>query len=141
MSHDNGVSCSSCHKQSKGFSDENRFSAGINGQLTTRHSPGLTNVTFYAGGKMFWDERAASIEAQALVPIQSATEMGSTLSEVIGKLSATTFYPTLFTAAFGDSAITSDRISKAIAQFERSMVSYNSEFDAQLEAPTQQFGF
>jgi cytochrome c peroxidase len=61
--------------------------------------------------------------------------MGSTLSEVTTKLSATTFYPTLFTAAFGDSSVTSDRISKAIAQFERSMVSYNSEFDAQLKSP------
>jgi cytochrome c peroxidase len=137
LSHDNGGSCASCHKQSKGFSDENQFSAGINGQLTTRHSMGLTNVAFFTGGKMFWDERAASIEAQALVPIQSATEMGSTLTEVITKLNATTFYPSLFTAAFGDSAVTSDRISKAIAQFERSMVSYNSEFDAQLKAPQQ----
>jgi cytochrome c peroxidase len=63
--------------------------------------------------------------------------MGLTLSEVTTKLSSTAFYPTLFTAAFGDSAITSDRISKAIAQFERSMVSYNSEFDAQLKAPQQ----
>lgn len=137
LSHDNGGSCASCHKQSKGFSDENRFSAGINGQLTTRHSMGLTNIAFFTGGKMFWDERAASIEAQALVPIQSATEMGSTLSEVVTKLNATTYYPSLFAAAFGDSSVTSDRISKAIAQFERSMVSYNSEFNAQLKAPQQ----
>ena len=137
LSHDNGVSCSSCHKQSKGFSDENRFSAGINGQLTGRHAPGLSNATFYAGGKAFWDERAASLEDQALMPIQNATEMGSTLSEVIAKLSATAYYPTLFNAAFGDSAVTSDRIGKAIAQFERSMVTYNSEFDAQLKAPQQ----
>ncbi len=137
LSHNNGVSCSSCHKQAKGFSDENQFSAGIDGQLTTRHSPGLSNATFYAGGKAFWDERAASLEDQALMPIQSATEMGSTLSEVIAKLSATAYYPTLFSAAFGDPAVTSDRIGKAIAQFERSMVSYNSKFDAQLKAPQQ----
>ena len=67
-------------KQSKGFSDENQFSAGINGQLTGRHSMGLTNVSFYESGAMFWDERADSVEDQALKPIQSPTEMGSTLS-------------------------------------------------------------
>ena len=145
LSHDNSTACASCHKQSKGFSDENRFSAGINGQLTGRHSPGLTNVTFYENGQMFWDERAASIEDQALMPIQSATEMGSTLNEVVGKLSQTQFYPQLFTAAFGDAAITPDRIAKSIAQFERSMISYNSKYDAYLNGqatltPSEQAG-
>ncbi|HEX4416140.1 MAG TPA: cytochrome c peroxidase [Lacipirellulaceae bacterium] len=133
LSADNTVSCSSCHHQSNGFSDPNQLSAGINGQLGTRHAMGLTNVAYYADGKMFWDERAASVEAQALVPIQSATEMGSTLSDVITKLNQTTFYPTLFQAAFGTSDITSDKIGKAVAQFERSMVSYQSKFDLVLE--------
>src|SRR5262249_47565513 len=55
LSHDNSTSCSSCHQQSKGFSDANQFSAGINGQLTARHSMGLANVTFYESGRMFWD--------------------------------------------------------------------------------------
>jgi cytochrome c peroxidase len=132
LSHDNSTACASCHKQSKGFSDENQFSAGINGQLTTRHSMGLTNVVFYASGAMFWDERASSIEDQALKPIQSPTEMGSTLPEVVTKLSQTTFYPTLFQAAFGTPEITPDRIAKATAQFERSMISYNSKYDAYL---------
>ena len=102
-------------KQSKGFSDANQFSAGINGQLTGRHSMGLTNVTFYESGAMFWDERATSVEDQALKPIQSPTEMGSTLPEVVTKLSQTTFYPTLFQAAFGTPEITPDRIAKSIA--------------------------
>ncbi len=133
LSHDNSTSCASCHKQANGFSDENQFSAGINGQLTGRHSPGLSNVAFYESGAMFWDERATSVEDQALQPIQNPTEMGSTLPEVIAKLSQTTFYPTLFAAAFnGDSTITPDRIAKSIAQFERSMISYNSKFDAYL---------
>jgi cytochrome c peroxidase len=132
MSHDNSTACASCHKQSKGFSDQNQFSAGINGQLTGRHSPGLTNVTFYESGQMFWDERATSVEDQALKPIQSPTEMGSTLTEVVAKLSQTTFYATLFQAAFGTPEVTPDRIAKSIAQFERSMISYNSKYDAYL---------
>ena len=128
LSHSNGISCSSCHKQSNGFSDPNALSTGVNGQ-TGRHSMALSNVAYYANGKAFWDERAASIEDQALVPIQNEVEMGSTLPEVIGKLSQTTFYPALFQSAFGTSEITSERMGKAIAQFERSMVSYQSKFD------------
>jgi cytochrome c peroxidase len=130
LSHDNGTSCASCHKQANGFSDADRFSAGINGQLTTRHSPGLANVTFYVNGRMFWDERAASLEEQALIPIESAAEMGSTLAEVTAKLSQTQFYPKLFQAAFGSPDVTPERIAKAIGQFERSMVSYQSKFDS-----------
>jgi cytochrome c peroxidase len=145
LSHDNSTACASCHKQSKGFSDENQFSAGINGQLTGRHSIGLTNVTFYESGAMFWDERATSVEDQALKPIQSPTEMGSTLPEVVAKLSQTTFYPTLFAAAFGSPQITPDLIAKSIAQFERSMISYNSKYDAYLNGqatltPAEQAG-
>ena len=145
LSHDNSTACASCHKQSKGFSDENQFSAGINGQLTGRHSMGLTNVAFYESGAMFWDERATSVEDQALKPIQSPTEMGSTLSEVVTKLSQTTFYPTLFQAAFGTTEVTPDRIAKSIAQFERSMISYNSKYDAYLNGqatltPAEQAG-
>jgi cytochrome c peroxidase len=129
LSANNTVSCSSCHQQSHGFSDPNQFSAGINGQLTTRHSMGLSNVSLYQNGAMFWDERATSIEDQALKPIQSPTEMGSTLPQVVSKLSQTTFYPALFQAAFGTPDITPDRIAKSVAQFERSMITYNSKYD------------
>src|SRR6188472_1188929 len=71
LSHNNGVACSSCHRQQNGFSDPNQFSQGVAG-LTGRHSMGLTNATYYTGGKAFWDERAASLEDQALQPIQNA---------------------------------------------------------------------
>jgi cytochrome c peroxidase len=128
LSHGNGVSCASCHRQENGFSDPNQFSTGVNGQ-TGRHSMALANSTYYQSGKAFWDERAASLEAQALIPIENAVEMGSTLGEVVGKLNQTTFYPTLFQAAFGTPEVTPERIGKAIGQFERSMVSYQSKFD------------
>lgn len=129
MSHDGSTSCASCHHQESGFSDPNQFSAGINGQLTPRHSMALANGKYYVSGAAFWDERVGSLEEQALVPIQSAREMGSTLSEVVGKLSQTSFYPALFQAAFGTPDITPERIAKAIAQFERAMVSYQAKYD------------
>src|SRR6187401_3405356 len=70
LSHDNGGSCASCHKQANGFSDPAQFSAGINGQLTGRHSMALANGAYYVNGAAFWDERAGSLEEQALIPIQ-----------------------------------------------------------------------
>jgi cytochrome c peroxidase len=129
MSHDGSTSCASCHKQASGFSDPNRFSTGINGQQTTRHSMALANGNYYVSGAAFWDERAESLEAQALIPIESPAEMGATLPEVVAKLSQTAFYPALFQAAFGSPEVTPERIGKAIAQFERAMVSYQAKYD------------
>jgi cytochrome c peroxidase len=134
MSHGDGVSCSSCHRQANGFSDPNQFSTGFDGQQTGRHSMGITNAVYYDSGKAFWDERAASLEDQALLPIQSPVEMGMTLPALVEKLSATSYYPALFQAAFESPEITPERIGKAIAQFERSMVSYKSKYDAAFAA-------
>jgi cytochrome c peroxidase len=129
LSHDGSTSCASCHVQSAGFSDPNQFSTGINGQLTGRHSMALANGVYYVSGAAFWDERAESLEEQALMPIVNPGEMGSTLPEVVAKLQGTAFYPALFQAAFGTAEITAERIGKAIAQFERAMVSYQSKYD------------
>jgi cytochrome c peroxidase len=129
LSHDNSLACASCHNQANGFSDPDQVSEGIDGQLGTRHAMGLANTKYYTTGAMFWDERAESLEAQALMPIENPIEMGSTLAEVVGKLSQTTFYPELFEAAFGTPEINPERIGKAIAQFERAMVSYQAKYD------------
>ncbi|MGL4513111.1 MAG: cytochrome c peroxidase [Lacipirellulaceae bacterium] len=129
LSHDDGTSCASCHSQSTGFSDPEQFSEGFDGGLTGRHSMGLTNARFYQSGRFFWDERAATLEAQVLAPIQDAVEMGSNLTALVAELQGTEFYPVLFERAFGDSTVTSDRIAKSLAQFVRSMVSYQSPFD------------
>ena len=117
-----------------GFPTRTKFSTGFDGQLTGRHSMGITNAVYYANGKAFWDERAASLEDQALQPIQSPVEMGMTLPALVAKLSQTDFYPVLFQAAFGSPEITPEKIGKAIAQFERSMVSYKSKYDAAIAA-------
>jgi cytochrome c peroxidase len=123
------VSCASCHQQQFGFADTARLSRGFAGGSTGRHSMGLANARFYQNGRFFWDERAATLEAQTLQPIQDATEMGMTLDNLTAKLALTSFYPALFQAAFGTTDITSDRIGRALAQFVRSMVSGTSTFD------------
>lgn len=139
LSHNDGASCASCHVQENGFGDPNQFSEGFEGGLTGRHSPGLTNAAFYARGRFFWDERAETLEEQVLMPIQDQVEMGiSNLEDLEDKLQATEFYPTLFERAFGDSEVTSDRIAKSMAQFVRSMVSYQSKFDTAIQAGSVQ---
>lgn len=130
LSANNTVSCASCHQPEKGFSDGRPFSVGFAGGLTGRNSMGLTSARYYQSGKFFWDERAATLEDQVLQPIQNAVEMGMTLPELTAKLSDETFYQELFTSAFGDSVITSDRISRALAQFVRSIVSTSTKYDA-----------
>ncbi len=123
------VSCGSCHKPENGFSDPSVLSVGFAGGLTRRHSMTLINARWYQRGRAFWDERAATIEEQVLQPFQDPTEMGLTLPLLLQRVSEQTYYPQLFTNAFGDGAVTSDRISKALAQFVRSIVSYQSKYD------------
>lgn len=130
LSRNNLVACASCHQQARGFSDPERLSIGFEGGSTGRHSMGLTNARYYARGRYFWDERAATLEAQVLQPIQDQVEMGMSLAELIPKLQATEYYPPLFQAAFGSSEVTADGIARALAQFVRAMVSYQSKYDS-----------
>lgn len=129
LSRNGTKSCASCHPQATAFSDTDRLSEGFEGGRTGRNSMPLLNVAFYPRGSMFWDERAASLEEQVLMPIQDEVEMGMTLPDLVERLEGTDYYPPLFEAAFGDPAITSDRISLALAQFVRSIVSYRSRWD------------
>ncbi|MES2374688.1 MAG: cytochrome c peroxidase [Bacteroidota bacterium] len=129
LSKNNTVSCGSCHRQDLSFSDSAIKSVGFLGGTTDRHSMQLLNVRFYRSGRMFWDERAATLEDQVLQPIQNTTEMGMTLAEVETKVSGLSYYPSLFQKAFGTTQVTSDRISKALAQFVRSIVTYQSKYD------------
>ena len=130
------IACASCHRQAQGFSDPNRFSVGFAGDaFTSAHAMRLGNVRYYRPGTMFWDKRAASVEAQASQPIQNAIEMGfdtanGGIAALLNKMQSLPYYPELFAFAFGDAAITEDRIQRALAQFERSMVSVNSRWDA-----------
>jgi cytochrome c peroxidase len=133
LSRNNTVSCASCHHQRAGFSDPRQFSVGYEGGLTGRNAMALANVRYTnlkgAQPGFFWDERALTLEAQVLMPIQDKIEMGMELKDLEAKLQKLPYYPPLFAAAFGSPDVTSDRIAKAVAQFMRSMVALNSKFD------------
>lgn len=124
-----GLSCAGCHSPSVGFSDTPQLSVRFAGGFTRRHSPSLANARFYARGRFFWDERAATLEAQVLRPIQDGTEMGMTLEDVTAKIAATSYYAPLFSAAFGSSTVDSDRLARALAQHVRPLVSAGSRYD------------
>lgn len=129
------VACASCHLQPSGFGDSAKFSAGIiPGLVTGAHSMRLGNARFYAPGSMFWDKRAPTLEFQTTQPIQSSVEMGFDASQggmpaLLAKMKTLPYYPELFAFVFGDSAITEDRMQKALAQFVRSMASTHSKWD------------
>jgi cytochrome c peroxidase len=129
LSANNRLSCAGCHGQFLGFADSPPQSAGFEGGLTPRHSPALVNARFYRPGRFFRDERAATLEAQVLQPIQDPVEMGMTLRDALAKIQAAPYYPELFTAAFGSPAVTDDRVARALAQYVRSLVSADSRFD------------
>lgn len=139
LSDNNTISCASCHQQAFAFGDPLTTSVGLDGGNTGRHSMRLINSRFSNEGKFFWDERAASLEDQVTQPIQDHVEMGFSgtngdpdFSDLVTKLSSITYYQTLFEYAFGDTTINEDRMQKALAQFVRSIQSFDSKFDVGL---------
>lgn len=127
LSGDNTMSCATCHQQASAFSDFRRFSRGIFGDFGNRNAPALFNLGWQR--KFFWDGRAASLEDQALQPIQNPIEMHETLGNAVAELNGHPEYPGLFKNAFGTGVIDSQLLAKALAQFERTMISGNSKFD------------
>ena len=128
LSANNTISCGSCHQQKFSFSDTARFSTGYNGTKGTRNAMALMHARFFKDASFFWDERAATLEAQVLLPIQNPIEMGLTLDTLVARVAAKSIYPPLFNAAFGTTTITSDEISRALAQFVRSMNTFGSRW-------------
>jgi len=132
----NKLSCASCHQQIFAFSDTAVASLGVNG-LTGRHSMRLVNARFGEETKFFWDERAASLEQQTTRPIQDHNEMGfsgqngdSSINDLITKLSKIGYYKELFSFVYGSPEITENKMQLALAQFIRSIQSFDSKYDA-----------
>jgi cytochrome c peroxidase len=125
----NTHACASCHRQELGFTVAERFGTGIQGLPTRRNPMALGNVRFNFRNRFFSDDRSQTLEATMLLPIQDPLELGMSLDLLVAKLSATDFYPELFTQAFGTPGVTSERIALALAQFLRSMIQYRSKFD------------
>ncbi len=135
MSTDGTVSCASCHQQSNAFGDPNTLSEGVNG-TTGRQSMRLINARFGDERNFFWDERAPTLEAQTTLPIRDHIEMGFSgeqgapdFDALIARLASEGYYNELFTAAFGDATVTEQRIQNALAQFVRSIQSFDSKYD------------
>ena len=129
LSANDSISCASCHHQERAFADFGAVSEGFEGEQTTRNSMGLSNARFYPRGHFLWGEEAETLEDQVLLPVDSEVELGLGRDNLPPKLEATTFYAGLFEDAFGSTDITIDRISRALAQFIRSLDSGGSKFD------------
>jgi cytochrome c peroxidase len=134
LSRTDKVSCASCHDPAKGFSNGERFAAGVDGKQGSRSVPSLVNVAYNRAH--FWDGRAATLEEQALVPIQSPTEMDMPLDGLVKKLNALAGYRRQFQAVFGGEA-TPERIAQAIAAYERTIISNDTPFDRWLKGDKQ----
>lgn len=131
LSASNKVSCATCHKQELAFTDGLRFSAGHDGMPQTRNTMSLANLLWVRS--FFWDGRAKGLEAQAETPLTAAHEMGQAMDLSCGKLRDKKTYGPLFREAFGSDEITAERIAKALAQFERTLVSASSRYDDYLQ--------
>lgn len=135
LSSNNTISCASCHQQDNAFSDVVVASTGVNG-TTGRHAMRLINSRFSNESKFFWDERAASLEAQTTQPIRNHGEMGysgtngdQSFSDLISKLSNIGYYKELFQYVYGSEEITESRMQLALGQFIRSIQSFDSKYD------------
>ena len=128
LSKDGEISCASCHQHFAAFANyDHDLSHGVKDQFSTRNSPALMNVAWMK--ELHWDGGINHIEVQPLAPITAKNEMGETIDSIIYKLKQDTAYRRMFKAAFGDPAITSQRMLKALAQFTGLLVSSNSKYD------------
>ena len=130
LSRDGTISCATCHVPASAFTDPRRFSVGVRGQVGTRNAMPLFNLAWKTS--YFWDGRAPSLRAQALVPIQDHTEMDETPDRVTAKLAATKEYPPRFAAAFGSPEITAEKLGLAIEQFLLTLTACDAKFDRAL---------
>jgi len=130
LSKGNNISCANCHSAKQAFSDSSRFSTGINNSLGDRNAMPLFNLAWHYDETFFWDGRSFSLENQAFLPVINSKEMGNDNWLIVEKrLQEHDEYPELFLNAFGSKTIDSTLAVKAIAQFERSLISSNSKFD------------
>jgi cytochrome c peroxidase len=129
LSKNNAKSCASCHHPSNAFADISQFSIGVDGQPGVRNSMPLFNLAWNYDDRFAWDGKELGLERQALEPVTNPIEMHSNWVDVANRLQLDAQYPTLFLRAFGTSDIDSTLVTKALAQFERTLISGNSKFD------------
>lgn len=122
------VSCNSCHNVMLGGDDNRDVSMGVHGNTGGRSAPTVWNAAFNAS--QFWDGRAADLEEQAKGPVTNPVEMGmKDLNTAIEAIRAIPGYEAMFTAAFGSDAVNEDNMARAIAAYERTLITPNSPYD------------
>lgn len=128
LSGNNKISCASCHQQQLAFSDGTALSnMGVSGTKLLRHAPALINLAWARNG-LFWDGGSTNLESQAFGPLSAHDEMAQDLYQLVEELNADGQYPQLFRAAFKQE-VSAAGVVKALAQFQRTMVSANSSYD------------
>ena len=132
LSKNNEVACASCHIQEKAFADELAISnVGVSGNDLKRNASALFNLAWYEG--YFWDGGSGSLELQALGPLKHSDELAKPLDTLIRDLKADTSYQKMFLAAFDTNVIDLRKVCYALAQFERSLLSFNAKYDSVLQ--------
>lgn len=127
LSQDNTVSCASCHSPAKAFADGRRVSTGVAGTLGVRNAPTLLNAAYLK--TLFWDGRAASLEDQSGSPMQNSLEMHQNHMLTVFRVNADPEYRVMASKAFGSPSLDLVRVERAIAAFERTLLSGDSPFD------------
>jgi len=129
LSQNGTISCASCHSPFNAFAHvDHRLSHGIYDSIGTRNAPALMNLAWQKS--FMWDGAINHIDMQALAPISNPIEMNENIENVVHKLQKSSLYPLLFLKAFGDSSITGEKVLKAIAQFQITLVSSNAKYDS-----------
>jgi cytochrome c peroxidase len=126
LSADRTIACASCHDPAHGFASPQPRAVGVGGKQGKRNAPSLFNRAY--GLSFFWDGREATLESQALRPIEDPLEMGASLPEVVTRLQSHADYRARFQAVFPD-GVTAANIGKALASFERTLLLGNSQVD------------
>jgi cytochrome c peroxidase len=126
LSLDGTIACATCHDPQKGWAERTATSTGIDSQVGGRNAPTVINAAYATA--QFWDGRMDTLEQQALGPIENPIEMGHKLDDLVPQLNEIPGYKEKFQAVFGTD-VTSDGIAKAIAAFERTVLSGNSPYD------------
>lgn len=129
LSDDGSMACASCHKPQSAFADNLEKSIGIDGISGTRNSMPLFNLAWNYNDRFNWDGSALSLASQAIEPVENPVELHSIWEEVVERLQNHPEYPELFRLAFKTNTISVELTTKAIAQFERTLISANSKFD------------
>lgn len=131
------ISCANCHDPELGWADGRRVPYGHDRQTGSRNSPTVLNVAF--AKSLFWDGRAKTLEQQAKMPIENPLEMNMHSRLAVRKIAKIKGYRTYFEKAYGDKKVTEERITKAIATFERNLISPKSKFDKFVSGDKKQF--